>query len=312
MKNLITSLKTSNNNSFYLSFFRVIICLLLIKQVFQIFPLLSLTYKGDEFLTSPSTIVEFIKFNTQILKDNMYAYIYMYLFFIILYLFGIGKNVTAFVVFVMTDILQKLNPYLLNGGDNLLKFLLLYMVFANSFTHFAIHKSKVKKDSISNVFSNLSVLSICIHLCMIYFLSGLHKTNATVWFHGVATYYTFQLERFSGTSLNSVLAQNSYFVVFSTYFTLILELYYPVLVWFKKTRTVVVLCMISLHAGIAIFMMLYDFQFIFILVQGFFYKDIFWLPKYRSLKKKIQNRTLFSLSKNPSVKYENKEVSNSY
>ncbi|WP_162074128.1 hypothetical protein [Chryseobacterium fistulae] len=212
----------------------------------------------------------------------------------------------------MNDVLQKLCPHILNGGDNLLKFILLYMVFANSFTYFCIHKSKEKKDSISNVLSNLSVLSICIHLCLIYFISALHKTNATVWFHGVATYYTFQLERFSGTSLNSILAKNSYFVVISTYFTLILELYYPVLVWFKKPKTIVILCMISLHAGIAVFMMLYDFQFIFILVQGFFYKNSFWLPKYNSLKNKIYSSTLFSFVKSKIVKYENNQISNSY
>ncbi|RNA62617.1 hypothetical protein D1631_12075 [Chryseobacterium nematophagum] len=312
MKNLITHLKLANNNSFYLSFFRVIICLLLIKQIFQIFPLLSLVYKGDQFLVGPKTIVEFVSFNSQFLRDNIYMYAYIYLFFIILYLFGLGKNGTALIVFIMNDILQKLCPYVLNGGDNLLKFILLYMVFANSFTHFCLHKNKVKKDSISNVLSNLSVLSICIHLCLIYFISALHKTNATVWFHGVATYYTFQLERFSGTSLNSVLAQNSYFVVISTYFTLILELYYPVLVWFKKPKTVVILCMISLHAGIAVFMMLYDFQFIFILVQGFFYKNSFWLPKYNALKNKIYNSTLFSFVKNKVVKYENNQIPNSY
>ncbi|CAA7197269.1 hypothetical protein CHRY9293_03322 [Chryseobacterium potabilaquae] len=312
MKNLITRLKLSNNNSFYLSFFRVIICLLLIKQVFQIFPLLSLVYKGDQFLVGPKTIVEFVSFNSQFLRDNIYMYAYIYMFFIILYLFGLGKNVTALIVFIMNDILQKLCPYVLNGGDNLLKFILLYMVFANSFTYFCLHKNKVKKDSISNVLSNLSVLSICIHLCLIYFISALHKTNATVWFHGVATYYTFQLERFSGTSFNSVLAQNSYFVVISTYFTLILELYYPVLVWFKKPKTVVILCMISLHAGIAVFMMLYDFQFIFILVQGFFYKNSFWLPKYNALKNKIYNSTLFSFVKNKVVKYENNQIPNSY
>lgn len=293
MKNLFINLKRSNHSSFYLSFFRVIICLLLIKQVFQIFPLLSLAYTENNLLAGGSTsIIEFINLDSQILRDHIHGYMYVYLFCIILYLFGIGKNFTAFIVFLMTDILQKLNPYLLNGGDNILKFLLLYMVFANSFTYFSLSKTK-GNNRYSNMLSNLSVLSICLHVCLIYFLSALHKTNATVWFHGVATYYTFQLERFSGTDFNSVLAKNNLFVVISTYFTLLLELYYPALVWFKKTRTVVILGMISIHVGIAIFMMLYDFQFIFILVQGFFYRDNFWLPKYAAVKSKIETYKFF-------------------
>lgn len=298
MKDIITNLKFTNNNSFYLSLFRVMISLLLIKQVFQIYPILSLAYKGDSFLERPLTIVQFVDFNAKFLQDNIYAYIYIYLFLLILYLFGIGKNFTAMVIFLMTDILQKLCPYILNGGDNLLKFILLYMVFVDSFAYLSINKTRPKDNSYSNVLSNLSVLAICLHLCLIYFISALHKANATVWFHGVATYYTFQLERFSGTNLNSLLAQNSFFVVVSTYFTLLVEMYYPILVWFKKTKTIIVLCMISIHVGISIFMMLYDFQVIFILAQGFFFKNSFWLSKYNALKNKIMNYKLHSSKKN--------------
>lgn len=287
MKKLISNLKAVNNNRFYLSVFRVIIALLLIKQIYQLYPLLSITYNGNLLSANSSTIIEIIDFNTKFLQANIYTYIYIYLFFLVMYLFGLGKNFTALVVFIMTDILQKLCPYTLNGGDNLLKFLLLYMVFADSFSYFSIYKTKEKNNSYLNTLSNLSALAIGIHLCLIYFITALHKTNTTVWFHGVATYYTFQLERFSGTPLNHILAQNSVFVMVSTYFTLLVEMYYPVLVWFKKTKPIMILCMISLHAGISVFMMLYDFQFIFILAQGFFFKDSFWLPKYRGLQIKI-------------------------
>jgi hypothetical protein len=46
---------------------------------------------------------------------------------------------------------------------------------------------------------------------------------------------------------------------------------------------------ILLHLSIAILMMLYDFQLIFIMVQGFFYSNDFWISKYQAALSKTTN-----------------------
>ena len=168
------------------------------------------------------------------------------------------------------------------------------MVFANSFTYFAIRKvTSLKFPVLSNFFSNLSGLSICIHLCLIYFISAIHKIHSDFWFGGVATYYTLSIERFNGTAWNTSLAKNSLFVTLSTYFTWFVELLYPILVWIKNIKRYIIFLAILLHVSIAIFMMLYDFQLIFIVVQGFFIANSFWIQKYQSLKLRVAKRTKF-------------------
>jgi uncharacterized membrane protein len=73
-------------------------------------------------------------------------------------------------------------------------------------------------------------------------------------------------------------------VVITTYGTLFLELFYPVLIWLKAWKKVMIIGMVLLHFGIGVFMMLYDFQAIFIMAQGFFISNATWLKVYEKCK----------------------------
>jgi hypothetical protein len=181
------------------------------------------------------------------------------------------------------------------------------MIFADCYRYFSINpKRNTNKDwqRISNMCTNLAGLSICIHLCWIYFVSAMHKTHADVWFNGIATYYTLSLERFSGTPLNETLAKSGLFVTLSTYFTLLIELFFPVLVWFKQTRWLLLIAGIMLHTSILILMMLYGFQTIFIMTYGFFITNREWkqfamwlkgrVQKFKPLSDKLQPETVFT------------------
>lgn len=286
------SLLINNKYSFYLSFFRVFICLLIMKKLIMQWGLISLIYSGESYLVPTNTMVNelFISFHSDIIRDNIYIFLGIFIMFLFMYFFGIGKNITALIVFILYDILQNLCPQILNGGDNFLRFLLLYMIFANSFDYFTLEKTKSPNSiEASNFFSNIAGLSICIHLCLIYFVSAIHKIHSDLWFGGVATYYTLSIERFNGTSLNNSLAKNVFFVTLSTYVTWFIELFYPILIWNKKLKKIMIFAAIFLHFTIAISMMLYDFQFIFIVVQGFFVSNTFWINKFQTICLKLQD-----------------------
>jgi hypothetical protein len=160
----------------------------------------------------------------------------------------------------------------MNGGDNLLKFSFLYLIFADSYRYLSVNPSK-NFDITTNIFNNLVGLSIQLHLCLAYFLSTVYKLNSSVWFHGTATYYTLSLERFQGSFINKLIANNGYLVTFSTFATLIIELSFPFLVWFKSTKNIVLSLTFLLHIGIFWMMMIYDFQIIFLLMHPFFYTN---------------------------------------
>jgi len=291
MKRLIDSFSIENNFSFYSSFFRIFICIHLLKKIIFSWEYKDLLYMSKSFFVNDeSGLFDFFNISSFVIRDNFQIFYLIYVILIVLYFFGIGKNLTALILFFFYEILQNLCPSILNGGDNLLKFIMIYMIFIDSYDYFSI-KPKIFKNKeylkFNYFLSNLGGISICIHLCFAYFISAIHKIHADVWFNGVATYYTLSLERFRGTGYNLTLAKNALFVTFSTYGTILIELFYPVLVWFNRTKKIMILLAILLHLSIYVFMMIYDFQLVFIFVQGFFISNTNWLNFYEKMKMKI-------------------------
>lgn len=294
MPKYLTALEEKNHYSFYLAVFRLFTCIYLIKTLISQWPYLHILYGPRSFVTAmPAPLTELLGINSHVIREHYQVFVLLYLLVIVLYLFGIGRHLTALLLFLFYETQQRLCPLVLNGGDNLLKFIMLYMVFADSYQYFSIKVKALQNDTLrrlSNLCSNLCVKAVTIHFCLIYLWSAWHKIHADVWFNGVATYYTFSLERFKGTPWNDWLARNGYFVTFTTYFTLLFETYFPALVWFKKTRVPVVICGIALHLGIYVFMMIYGFEVIFIMTYGFFFRDAEWMPLLQKVTARFQRR----------------------
>lgn len=291
MKNIIDNFSIENKFSFYSAFFRIFICFHLLKKIFISWEYKELLYMSKSFFVhEESGFFNFFNINSILIRENFQFFYLTYITLILLYFFGIGKNITAFFLFLFYEVLQNLCPSILNGGDNLLKFIMIYMIFIDSYNYFSIKPKVFTNTELYkfNIFlSNLGGYSICIHLCLAYFISAIHKIHADIWFNGVATYYTLSLERFRGTSYNLSLAKNALFVTISTYMTILIELFYPALIWFNKTKKTMIILAIILHTSIYIFMMIYDFQLVFIFVQGFFIANTDWEKFYEKLKLKI-------------------------
>lgn len=300
----IDRLQSSSRASIYLSIFRLFICFHLFKRIVLYWPSLETLYGTNSFVVvNKHSVFSILNISIDLLRNNYELVIYLYLVLIVLYAFGVGKNLTALALFFMFALVQQMNPQVLNGGDNIMFFIMFYMVFADSYQKFSLSSLKLKGKyrELANLVTNLAVYSIMIHLCFAYFFSAIGKTNANAWYNGIAVYYTFSSERFMGTSFNQLLAQNGYFVTIATYFTLLFEITFPFLIWVKKMRLPLIVSGISLHMGIYIFMMIHDFQFVFIMIYPFFFSNqellSFWtriklIPKYIGFQK-----LLFSFNK---------------
>ncbi|CAL2094934.1 HTTM domain-containing protein [Tenacibaculum sp. 190524A02b] len=288
---IIDNLSTKHNFTFYAAFLRIFICLYLIKDVIITMQFKDLFYKGKMYLeTGNSVLLDVLGVSTQFVRDNFEIFNGIYLILIVLYFFGVGKNLIALFLCMFYEVIQNFTWITLNGGDNLMKFVMLYMVFINSYEYFSIDKQRFKNrknTAFNNFMTNLGCYSICIHLCLVYFVSAMHKIHADVWFNGIATYYTLSLERFGGgNAINEWLSKNGTFVTLSTYGTILVELFYPVLIWFKETKVLFIISAIGLHLSIAVLMMLYDFQLLFIALQGMFISDKFWISLVEKVKSK--------------------------
>lgn len=264
-----------SNHYIYLSVFRILISIHILKKYLQIFLNKDLITDNTFLLGAPKDpLLQLLGIQQSTIFQNINIIISVILLLSILFAFGIFRYATPLLLFLSIEIIQRAYPFILNGGDNLLKFILLYMIFTDCYRYFTLNNSKEQeKDSISYFLNQISVLSIKIHLSLIYFVSALFKINAKVWFSGVATYYTLQIERFKGTEMNSSLARNGIFVTLSTYITLLWELLFPFLVWHKRGKYIVFAFGIAIHLGIYIFMMIHDFEILFMMCYGFFITD---------------------------------------
>lgn len=257
----------------YFPVFRVFLSLITIKEIVTKWAYNQLLYTSTSFVSiNENSVNNFLDSNFQLFRNNINIFFSIYLILAILLFFGIGRNFTVLLLYLFVEVKQKMCYLTLNGGDTLIKFLFLYLIFAKSYKYFVLKKQE-SNGYTGILLSNLAGISICLHLCLAYWVTVFHKVHSDVWFNGVAIYYIFSLERFQGTSLNALIAQNGYLVTFLTYFTILTEMFFPTLVWFKVTRIPSILAGIFLHIGIYIFMMIYDFQLIFLSTYGFFFSN---------------------------------------
>ena len=278
---MIEKLTSHNRFKFYSPYLRVFICLYLFKDIITMWDFNEIIYESNSFLIPEiSPYLNFFNIDILFFREYFYLFYSIYFLLIVFFLFGIGKRVTPFLLFLALGVIQTLSWLTLNGGDNLLKFVVLYFVFIDSYQKLSLVKTKKNnisyRNELSNILSNLGGYSLCIHFCLVYFISAIHKIHADEWFNGVATYYILASERFQGTPWNTTLVQNGVFVTLTTYGTIFIELFFPFLVWNKRLKFYFLFLAMSLHIGIAVFMMLYDFQILFIMILGFFISNEEW------------------------------------
>jgi hypothetical protein len=273
INNIIKHLESKNHKGFYLSVMRVLLGVFLLKEIALKIPYTNWLYSNTsifQFNNHSSFIV--LGIDVTVLKQYYQFIIAVYISAIIFFIFGIGKRYTAFAIFMLILVLQKINNSTVNGGDKMARLLLFYFVFANSFDY-CCYKIKSNTSTINNVVSNLAAYSMMLQLCLAYFVAFINKINNPYWFNGSAIYYVFQTQAYQGTSINSSLAKSHLFVYVSTYFTLLFEGGFPFLIWFKKLRLPLVIAGLILHFGIYFFMMIYNLQIIFLLPYCLFFTN---------------------------------------
>ena len=287
LKRQFTCLQLVNHKPFYLAFLRVAISTWLLKEV-------AINWSGMEMLYGKSRFIVVAVNDTGALQQfstfTRYHYswfITTYVFFILLNIAGIGRWLTSLSVFILLYILQGLNPTILNGGDLMARQIVFFLIFADAWQYFVFIQQQENESGLSKLkmlTSNLAAISIMLQLCLAYFASFLAKIKEPLWLHGEATYYAFSNERFLGTSFNVWIVQHRWIDYLSNYGTLLFELAFPLLIWFKKLRPSLLTIGIIFHLSIYIFMMIYGFEIVFILIYGLFLPNDFLLTYATKIK----------------------------
>jgi len=103
----------------------------------------------------------------------------------------------------------------------------------------------------ATVSANLGLRLIQLHLAFIYGMAGLAKLQGPSWWTGTAIWGTMTAGEFVAINFTS-LAAWPIVLNLMTHTSLALEIAYPVLVWFRRTRPLMIVGAIALHLGIAV------------------------------------------------------------
>jgi hypothetical protein len=287
-------LEQDNYKPFYLAFLRVAMSWWLLKEVWITWPNMDLFFAQRIFIEPEKTIIRLLVGNPALIRTHYFFFVIPYIAVLVLYIFGIGKRLTAGLVFLFVFLLHKINSTIINSGDVAAQTILFYLIFADSYQYFVYSKSKIKNihlERLNYLLSNLAILSVMLYLCIVYFAVGLSKLFDPLWQSGEAAYYALLNERFKGTSYNELIVKNKWRAYLINYGTIVFELVFPILIWFKKLRPPLLIIGIIFHLCIYVFMMIYGFEIVFILMYGMF------LPNELLLKYANKIKTFFGGNK---------------
>ncbi|MES2133622.1 MAG: hypothetical protein V4506_14835 [Bacteroidota bacterium] len=169
---------------------------------------------------------------------------------IVLLIKGYRARLFTFICWVFITSLQNRNPFILQGGDDLLRLILLWGIFLPWGERYAGKTSSFYANSYFS-YANLGYIFL---VCSVYFFSALLKTHAEWHSEGTALYYALSLEQLR-LPLGTLLYHFPLVMKGLTRMVYYLELVAPVLIILPfinyRVRLVGIIAIALLHIGIA-------------------------------------------------------------
>jgi predicted DCC family thiol-disulfide oxidoreductase YuxK len=200
---------------------------------------------------------------------------------LVAYTLGLWSRTTAVLAWVIAVSTARRAPISLYGFDDILSTWLLYLAVSGAsgqavsldrfFARWKRNRAEVasrRKDGrwtapngvpIPTVSANIGLRLIQCHLALIYGMSGLSKFIDVGWWNGTAIWGTLASAEFRQFDL-TWLASYPILLNAMTHAALFLETSYPVLIWVKPVRPLVLAGVAAMHLGIALTLGLFEFS----------------------------------------------------
>ncbi len=228
------------------------------------------------YLWGPGGVLPHAKFLEMIGTPNLFAYgtspasfeaVYVGAIAVAMMLvFGVLPRVMIPIQWFIIWSFQERNPFLGDGGDNIMRIVLLFLVLVNTGAYFSIHAAmrpgtgqKRQGQPALAIIHNIGILLIIAQLCFVYMSTGLYKVMGELWQNGTALYYILRVDEFSLPAVAELIYRSSYLVVFGTYATVLFEILFAPALLNKWTRYLMIATGIFFHLGIAVLMGLVTF-----------------------------------------------------
>lgn len=198
--------------------------------------------------------------------DSMIRIIlYVYILSLVFLMMGLFIRVSAVVALLLQMMIYKSMHLYLYGADFFHTMALFYcVIFPKSKFSIDYIIFKFKQNPIS---IKWSLLLLQIHVCIIYFFSGLDKGIGINWWNGESIWKAVNSHDYNGIiNINSLHLPNIIFI-FVGIGTVAVEFLYPFFINLKKTRKLWLSLTILMHLSIAVFMGLHFFAMLMIILN---------------------------------------------
>lgn len=249
-------------------------------------------YPIRHYLWGPTAAVPWINARNNVFTQNsfslyvfsdapVYFEVIFHLGILVALLFTLGyrTRLMTLLQFIFVWSLFERNPGILNGGDNILRIVFIYLMFARLGEHFSIDSLRrgVRKSSlrsqVSAILHNMAILASLIQVCFMYFSSGIYKVTGEMWQNGTALYYIMRVQDFTWPGYSELIYQNAVLVSLGGYGAIAFLLAYPFLIYSRQTRWLGAVGAFFFHAGIGLFMGLVGFAWIMLSFDFLLFSD---------------------------------------
>ncbi|MFD8527987.1 HTTM domain-containing protein [Streptosporangium canum] len=179
-------------------------------------------------------------------------------------------------------------PWILDGGDNLMQLVLIYLSFADLSARWSLDARRAHRGErppavsptgklrwrLATVLHNSALLAALLQVSILYMNAGLLKVRGEIWQEGTALYYTLRVEEFQPFPwLSHLIYDNALLVTTGSYAAVFIQLAFPLLMLNRVTRRLGLVAVTGMHTGIGLLMGLSSFSLIMIATDLLFVRD---------------------------------------
>lgn len=211
----------------------------------------------------------------------------------VLFIAGFATRIVTPVLLLFWVSLSTNSVFLMNGGDVVIRLVLLFCIFADLSQHWSLDSWWRRRRGTASIYPkaltrlipgwlgaaahNAAVVLCGYQVILIYVNSGVYKFMGKEWLDGTALYYALNLDVFRVFPALSDLAwQVTPFVAVGSWISIWAQLLFPLLLLWRPTRYAALVVIMGMHLGIGFFLGLWPFSLAMIALDLVFVRDASW------------------------------------
>ena len=165
---------------------------------------------------------------------------------------GVFSQLAAAVAFVAVMSFERRNPWVFNSGDDLIRLLCFYLIFAPASASLSLRVFLRNRDEFWSFPARAAwpMRLLQIQFSAVYLFAVWDKVRGTTWNNGTAVSIALRITDIQRFPLPGFLTHSLLLSNLLSFGTLVIELSLAVLVWNRTLRPYVLLAGLSLHLGI--------------------------------------------------------------